>query len=158
MRVSDLPFSTSFSLPTSASCCPPVCAQRTPVKSSMCRAVPTPQRWAWGPSSPAFLTHRAGSGGCSLPAGSAGSLPGHGSSLLQEPGLGVVISSTKQPPFPVHFPLAHGVVPYSRRCCLFPHYSLLAKPKPEKQVDKLNGMFCLPLSNTLRTRISQVSV
>lgn len=34
---------------------------------------------------------------------------------------------------------------------LFHHYSLLAKPRPEKQVNKLNGMFHLPLSNTLKT-------
>lgn len=63
--------------------------------------------------------------------------------------------STKQACFQFHFPLAQGIVSYSWRCFLFFfHYSLLARREPEKQVDKLNEMFCLPFSNALKTHIS----
>lgn len=49
--------------------------------------------------------------------------------------------STKQSWFQFHFPLAQRGVSYSWRCLFSPHYSLLAKSKPEKQADKLNKLF-----------------
>lgn len=49
--------------------------------------------------------------------------------------------STKQSWIQFHFPLPQKGASYSWRCFFSPHYSLLAKPKPEKQADKLNKLF-----------------